>query len=237
MQIEARAPGLRAREHGSERRGLDGREEHARRHRLRRRRRSRPLAQGEVDRILHTVPAAGAASVAGRVHPRRVGEGNLRPAVGLRRRIVDVNADQQAERCSSTSSSARCRWSSGSIRSSWTEVGRYGEEDPHNDQVADPGRAGTLRRRSAALGQHGVNIMEFCKAFNAQTAQENGRITPVEITVYEDRSFTFITNASGGGADQGGARDRRARPSRTGTRSEGSRSRSSARSPRSSSRT
>ena len=44
-----------------------------------------------------------------------------------------------------------------------------------------------------ALGQHGVNIMEFCKAFNAQTQQENGRITPVEITVYEDRSFSFIT--------------------------------------------
>ena len=44
-----------------------------------------------------------------------------------------------------------------------------------------------------ALGQHGVNIMEFCKAFSAQTQAENGRITPVEITVYEDRSFTFIT--------------------------------------------
>ena len=44
-----------------------------------------------------------------------------------------------------------------------------------------------------ALGQHGVNIMEFTKAFNAQTAQENGRIIPVEITVYEDRSFDFIT--------------------------------------------
>jgi large subunit ribosomal protein L11 len=44
-----------------------------------------------------------------------------------------------------------------------------------------------------ALGQHGVNIMEFCKAFNAQTTQANGRITPVEITVFEDRSFTFIT--------------------------------------------
>ena len=44
-----------------------------------------------------------------------------------------------------------------------------------------------------ALGQHGVNIMEFCKAFNTQTAQAGGRITPVEITVYEDRSFTFIT--------------------------------------------
>jgi len=44
-----------------------------------------------------------------------------------------------------------------------------------------------------ALGQRGLNIMEFCKAFNAQTAHENGRIIPVEITVFEDRSFTFIT--------------------------------------------
>ena len=44
-----------------------------------------------------------------------------------------------------------------------------------------------------ALGQHGVNIMEFCKAFNAQTQDQNGRIIPVVITVFEDRSFTFIT--------------------------------------------
>jgi large subunit ribosomal protein L11 len=44
-----------------------------------------------------------------------------------------------------------------------------------------------------ALGQHGLNIMDFCKAFNAQTQQDNGRIIPVEITVFEDRSFTFIT--------------------------------------------
>ena len=44
-----------------------------------------------------------------------------------------------------------------------------------------------------ALGQHGINIMEFCKAFNAQTQQDIGTIIPVEITVYEDRSFTFIT--------------------------------------------
>jgi large subunit ribosomal protein L11 len=44
-----------------------------------------------------------------------------------------------------------------------------------------------------ALGQHGVNIMDFCRAFNAQTQQEGGTIIPVEITVYEDRSFTFIT--------------------------------------------
>ena len=44
-----------------------------------------------------------------------------------------------------------------------------------------------------ALGQHGVNIMEFCKAFNAQTQQDQGTTIPVVITVYEDRSFTFIT--------------------------------------------
>src|SRR5437763_1495647 len=48
-----------------------------------------------------------------------------------------------------------------------------------------------------ALGQHGVNIMEFCKAFNVQTAQENGRIIPVEITVYEDPASSR--------PDQGGA--------------------------------
>ena len=44
-----------------------------------------------------------------------------------------------------------------------------------------------------ALGQHGVNIMEFCKAFNAQTQASGSTIVPVEITVYEDRSFTFVT--------------------------------------------
>lgn len=44
-----------------------------------------------------------------------------------------------------------------------------------------------------ALGQHGVNIMEFCKAFNARTANEEGMVIPVVITVYQDRSFTFIT--------------------------------------------
>ncbi len=43
-----------------------------------------------------------------------------------------------------------------------------------------------------ALGQHGVNIMEFCKAFNEKTQQATGDIVPVEITVFEDRSFTFI---------------------------------------------
>ncbi|MGI6082609.1 MAG: 50S ribosomal protein L11 [Limnochordia bacterium] len=44
-----------------------------------------------------------------------------------------------------------------------------------------------------ALGQHGLNIMEFVKAFNERTAQQAGMIIPVEITIYADRSFTFIT--------------------------------------------
>ena len=44
-----------------------------------------------------------------------------------------------------------------------------------------------------ALGQHGVNIMEFCKAYNAATEAQRGTIVPVEITVFEDRSFTFVT--------------------------------------------
>ena len=44
-----------------------------------------------------------------------------------------------------------------------------------------------------ALGPHGVNIMEFCKAYNAATESQRGMVIPVEITVYEDRTFTFIT--------------------------------------------
>ncbi len=46
-----------------------------------------------------------------------------------------------------------------------------------------------------ALGQHGVNIMEFCKAYNAETQSQAGMIIPVEITVYNDRSFSFITKS------------------------------------------
>ena len=44
-----------------------------------------------------------------------------------------------------------------------------------------------------ALGQHGVNIMDFCKAFNARTAKDGGILTPVVITIYQDHSYTFIT--------------------------------------------
>ncbi len=55
------------------------------------------------------------------------------------------------------------------------------------------GKANPAPPVGPALGQHGVNIMEFCKAFNADTQGQMGRIIPVEITVFEDRSFTFIT--------------------------------------------
>ena len=44
-----------------------------------------------------------------------------------------------------------------------------------------------------ALGQHGVNIMEFCRQYNEQTQQQAGQVIPVEMTIYEDRSFTFVT--------------------------------------------
>ena len=54
------------------------------------------------------------------------------------------------------------------------------------------GKANPAPPVGPALGQHGVNIMEFCKAYNAQTADKAGMIIPVEITVFEDRSFTFI---------------------------------------------
>ena len=55
------------------------------------------------------------------------------------------------------------------------------------------GKANPAPPVGPALGQHGVNIMEFCKAFNAKTQDQPGKIIPVVITVYSDRSFTFIT--------------------------------------------
>jgi large subunit ribosomal protein L11 len=76
-----------------------------------------------------------------------------------------------------------------------------------------------------ALGQHGVNIMEFCKQFNARTSSQVGLIIPVEITVFADRSFTFITKTppaavllkKAAGVDKGAAvpnRDKVARVTR-----------------------
>ena len=58
---------------------------------------------------------------------------------------------------------------------------------------ARAGQASPAPPVGPALGQHGINIMEFCKAFNAQTLSDTGTIIPVVITVYEDRSFTFVT--------------------------------------------
>ena len=55
------------------------------------------------------------------------------------------------------------------------------------------GKANPAPPVGPALGQHGVNIMEFCKAFNAKTQDQSGKLIPVEITVFADRSFTFIT--------------------------------------------
>ncbi|HDN58434.1 MAG: 50S ribosomal protein L11 [Candidatus Neomarinimicrobiota bacterium] len=57
----------------------------------------------------------------------------------------------------------------------------------------EAGKANPSPPVGPALGQHGVNIMEFCKAFNAKTQNQAGMIIPVIITVYSDRSFTFIT--------------------------------------------
>ncbi len=57
----------------------------------------------------------------------------------------------------------------------------------------EAGKANPSPPIGPALGQHGVNIMDFCKTFNSRTAQDEGMIIPVVITVYQDRSFTFIT--------------------------------------------
>ena len=114
---------------------------------------------------------------------------------------------RRSSRCSSTSSSARCRSSSRSTRSRRSTNDRRrggGAHAPHGTPMAKKvltliklqipgGQANPAPPVGPALGQHGVNIVEFTKAFNAQTAHENGRIIPVEITVFEDRSFTFIT--------------------------------------------
>jgi large subunit ribosomal protein L11 len=68
---------------------------------------------------------------------------------------------------------------------------------------APGGQASPAPPVGPALGQHGINIMEFCKAFNAQTQGDMGVTIPVVITVYEDRSFTFVTKTPPAGIEKG----------------------------------
>jgi large subunit ribosomal protein L11 len=95
------------------------------------------------------------------------------------------------------------RWPSAVVRSCAavsTVTKRTSELAPKKKKVAgliklqiQAGAANPAPPVGPALGQHGVNIMEFCKAYNAATESMRGNVVPVEITVYEDRSFTFIT--------------------------------------------
>src|SRR6201981_1065455 len=153
-----------------------------------------PLGQGEVDRILKTGAVTGE-------RPRAQLEFSLGESVKVTSgplsdfdgEIVDVNADQQKLKVLVDIFERQVP-----VELSIDQVKKL------DDRVAKKiltalklqipgGQATPAPPVGPALGQHGVNIMEFCKAFNAQTAQENGRIPPVEITVYEDRSFDFIT--------------------------------------------
>ncbi len=61
------------------------------------------------------------------------------------------------------------------------------------------GKANPAPPVGPALGQHGVNIMEFCKAYNAATQDKIDQVVPVEITVFEDRSFTYVLKTAPGG--------------------------------------
>jgi large subunit ribosomal protein L11 len=74
---------------------------------------------------------------------------------------------------------------------------------------APAGQASPAPPVGPALGQHGVNIMEFVKAFNAQTQSEGGTVIPVVITVYEDRSFTFVTKSPPAAVDKGSSEPNR----------------------------
>ena len=153
-----------------------------------------PLSQPEVDRLLHRETAERPRTRA-QFDDRRDRQGHLRPAVRLLRRD---RRDQRGRR--------QAQGAGLDLRPRDPGRGRLrpGEEDLGSTAMAKKvltliklqipaGAANPAPPVGPALGQHGVNIMEFCKAFNAQTQQDAGTIIPVEITVFEDRSFTFIT--------------------------------------------
>src|SRR5581483_1395318 len=125
---------------------------------------------------------------------RRVGQGRVGPALGLLGRDL---GDQRGRRPAQGAGIHLRPRDSGRGRL------RSGEEDLDMAKKvltviklqAVGGQASPAPPVGPALGQHGVNIMEFVKAFNAQTQGDAGTVIPVEITVYEDRSFTFVTKS------------------------------------------
>ena len=150
-----------------------------------------PLTQAEVDRLLHREVAQKAPEPRS-VLDRRVRQGHLRPAVGLLRR--DLRDQRGRVQAQGPGIHLRPRDPGGGRV-------RPGEEDLDMAKKvlttiklqAPGGQASPAPPVGPALGQHGINIMEFVKAFNAQTSNDMGVTIPVVITVYEDRSFTFIT--------------------------------------------
>jgi 50S ribosomal protein uL11/transcription termination/antitermination factor NusG len=156
-----------------------------------------PLSQPEVDRILKTGTTAGGERARATIEYSlgesvKVTSGPLSDFDG---EIVDVNPDQQKLKVLVDIFERQVP-----VELGFDQVKKLDYRTDMAKKVLTliklqipGGQANPAPPVGPALGQHGVNIMEFCKAFNAQTAQENGRITPVEITVYEDRSFDFIT--------------------------------------------
>src|SRR5215216_6117113 len=143
-----------------------------------------PLSKVEVDRLLHRETAE---------RPRTRAQFSIGESVKV---ISGPLADFSGEIAEINDDAAKLK----------VLVSIFGRETPvevNYDQVKKiltqiklqipAGAANPAPPVGPALGQHGVNIMEFCKAFNAQTQQDAGTIIPVEITVYEDRSFDFIT--------------------------------------------
>jgi transcriptional antiterminator NusG len=136
-----------------------------------------PLSKPEVDRMLHRETAE---------RPRSRAQFDIGETVKV---ISGPLSDFSGEIAEINEDAAKLK----------VLVSIFGRETPVEvgyDQVKlqiPAGAANPAPPVGPALGQHGVNIMEFCKAFNAQTQQDTGTIIPVEITVYEDRSFDFIT--------------------------------------------
>ena len=156
-----------------------------------------PLSQPEVDRILKTGTTAGGERARATIEYSlgesvKVTSGPLSDFDG---EIVDVNPDAQKLKVLVDIFERQVP-----VELGFDQVKKLDSRTDMAKKVLTiiklqipGGQANPAPPVGPALGQHGVNIMEFCKAFNAQTAQENGRIIPVEITVYEDRSFDFIT--------------------------------------------